>query len=382
MQDSFVQPGDVPRYNLLSRFIIVISICGVFISYGRCPSPTLEDNRKLVRIYKSIHYFYASLKVRTFRPEKTFISKHQEAILAYANARGVDMINLEFILRVTIFGAILLFFAMVYRRLFQLIFTRITKINFKVASLILALIASIATFFLGSFFYVYYGFGHQPDIYRSGSAQSNMVALTFDDGPSSEFTPAILDILQEYNVIATFFMVGSHIEKYPEIAQRIVDEGHEVGNHTQNHSNIPSLSTVALHKEIMEATAAITDIAGKYPSYIRPPRGLYDGRLRRLANLLGQKIVLWTLSTRDWRYGVTPDKIVKNVSTKVKGGDIILFHDSGALIKNEGGDRRATVLALPQVIETIRARGLEIVPLSIMLDDAPIELYPQVDMPE
>ncbi len=292
------------------------------------------------------------------------------------------MINLEFILRVTIFGAILLFFAMVYRRLFQLIFTRITKINFKVASLILALIASIATFFLGSFFYVYYGFGHQPDIYRSGSAQSNMVALTFDDGPSSEFTPAILDILQEYNVIATFFMVGSHIEKYPEIAQRIVDEGHEVGNHTQNHSNIPSLSTVALHKEIMEATAAITDIAGKYPSYIRPPRGLYDGRLRRLANLLGQKIVLWTLSTRDWRYGVTPDKIVKNVSTKVKGGDIILFHDSGALIKNEGGDRRATVLALPQVIETIRARGLEIVPLSIMLDDAPIELYPQVDMPE
>ena len=99
------------------------------------------------------------------------------------------MINLEFILRVTIFGAILLFFAMVYRRLFQLIFTRITKINFKVASLILALIASIATFFLGSFFYVYYGFGHQPDIYRSGSAQSNMVALTFDDGPSSEFTP-------------------------------------------------------------------------------------------------------------------------------------------------------------------------------------------------
>ena len=89
-------------------------------------------------------------------------------------------------------------------------------------------------------FYVYHGFGNQPDIYRRGSRDSNMVAITFDDGPSREFTPAILDILKEYDVPATFFMVGSHVEKYPDIAQRIVEEGHAVGNHTHNHRNIPT----------------------------------------------------------------------------------------------------------------------------------------------
>ncbi|NLJ75055.1 MAG: hypothetical protein GX331_08705, partial [Firmicutes bacterium] len=86
--------------------------------------------------------------------------------------------------------------------------------------------------------------------------------------------------------------------------------------------------------------------------------------------------------TRDWRYGVTPDSIVKLITNKVKGGDIILFHDSGALIKNEGGDRRATVSALPQVIKVIQSKGLEIVPLSVLLHDAPTELFPQVDIPE
>ncbi len=292
------------------------------------------------------------------------------------------MVSLEFIIRIAVFSTIFLVLVFIYWQLFQFIWARFTKRKCGIQLLVLAIIASITTFFLGSFFYVYNGFGHQPDIYRSGRPLSNMVAITFDDGPSVDFTSAILDILKEHDVPATFFMVGSHVEKYPEIAQRIVNEGHEVGNHTHNHANIPTLSTVSLHKEMMEATAAITEITGVYPVYTRPPRGMYDGRFRRLANLLGQKIVLWTLSTRDWRYGVTPEKIVKSVTNKVKGGDIILFHDSGALIKNEGGDRRATVIALPQVIKAIRAKGLEIVPLSVLLDDAPVELFPQVDMPE
>ncbi len=296
--------------------------------------------------------------------------------------RGAAVVSLEFIIRIAVFSTIFLVLVFIYWQLFQFIWVRFIKRKRGIQLLVLATIASITTFFLSSFFYVYNGFGHQPDIYRSGSPLSNMIAITFDDGPSIDFTPAILDILKEHDVPATFFMVGSHVEKYSEIAQRIVNDGHEVGNHTHNHSNIPMLSTVSLHKEMMEATAAITEITGVYPLYIRPPRGMYDGRFRRLANLLGQKIVLWTLSTRDWRYGVTPEKIVKSVTNKVKGGDIILFHDSGALIKNEGGDRQATVIALPQVIEAIRSKGLEIVPLSVLLDDAPTELFPQVDMPE
>ncbi len=292
------------------------------------------------------------------------------------------MISLEFIFRIALVIIILLALTFIYWQLGQFIWARFTKRKRRTELLILGFIASTATLFLGSFFYVYHGFGHQPDIYRNGNRSSNMVAITFDDGPSLEFTPAILDILKEFEVPAAFFMVGSHVEKYPEIARRIADEGHEIGNHTNNHLNIPTLSTVAIHKEMMEATATITEVTGVYPSYTRPPRGMYDGRFRRLANLLGQEIVLWSLSTRDWRYGVTPDSIVKLITNKVKGGDIILFHDSGALIKNEGGDRRATVSALPQVIKVIQSKGLEIVPLSVLLHDAPTELFPQVDIPE
>lgn len=292
------------------------------------------------------------------------------------------MVNLEFAIRVVIFLSIALVFSLIYFRLGKKL---CAKLRFKQIPLILGTISTalgISTLFLIFFVYVYHGFGYQPDIYRTGNRSHNKVALTFDDGPSEEFTPLILDILAEYQVPATFFMVGSHVERLPDVAKRIVEDGHTIGNHTQNHRNIPTLSTMDLHREIVEATANIFEATGVYPSYIRPPRGMYDDRLRRLSKLLGQEIVLWSISTRDWRYGVTPSYIVRFVDNKVRGGDIILFHDSGALLKNEGGDRMATVLALPEVIELILANGLEIVPLSELLHDAPTELFPQIDRPE
>jgi peptidoglycan/xylan/chitin deacetylase (PgdA/CDA1 family) len=292
------------------------------------------------------------------------------------------MANLEALLRIGAYIVGLAALTLIFWYLLQVRWIKSSRRGMKLLLFFISLSLGLGVMFTGFFLYVYHGIGHQPDIYRRGSRDSNMVALTFDDGPSAEFTPAILDILKEYNVPATFFMVGTHVEKYPQIAQRIAEEGHEIGNHTHNHRNIPTLSTIELHGEILEATATITAVTGVYPSYVRPPRGMYDGRFRRLASLIGQDIVLWTISTRDWRYGVTPDSIIKTVKNKVKGGDIILFHDSGALIKNEGGDRRATVLALPQVIEIIQAKGLEIVPLSVLLHGAPAEEFPQVDMPE
>ncbi|NLV91760.1 MAG: polysaccharide deacetylase family protein [Firmicutes bacterium] len=253
----------------------------------------------------------------------------------------------------------------------------------SILSLVLGLAFSVSTLLALAYLYVYYGFDHQPDIYRHGPRDLPIVALTFDDGPSPEFTPPILDILREYGVPATFFMVGSHVEKYPEIAQRIVDEGHEIGNHTLNHRNVPTLSTLDLHEEVVGATTIITEVTGEYPTYIRPPRGFYDGRFRRLAAVLGQQTVLWTISSRDWRYGTTADAIVKNVMGRVRNGDIILFHDSGALVKNEGGDRSATVKALPIIIERLQARGLQIVPLRVLLyGEEPQEKFPSVDMQE
>jgi len=288
----------------------------------------------------------------------------------------------EVALRVLVFVVIALLFSRLYWRLAARL---LRWLKAELPKPLLAVISGalgVASLFVLLWFYVYYGFGYQPDIYRVGNRASNKVAITFDDGPSMEFTPAILDILAEYNVPATFFMVGSHVEKYPEIARRIVEEGHAVGNHTHNHRNLPTLSTVDLQKELMEATAVITEVTGEYPRFVRPPRGMYDDRFRRMAKLMGQEIVLWSISTRDWRYGVTASYIERLVESKVRGGDIILFHDSGALLRNEGGDRRATVMALPKVIEIIRAKGLEIVPLAELLLDAPAEAFPQIDRPE
>ncbi|HPT83994.1 MAG TPA: polysaccharide deacetylase family protein [Limnochordia bacterium] len=292
------------------------------------------------------------------------------------------MAKVEVALRVLGFIIAAAFFARSYWRLGGRAL-RWLKVQFPKPLLgVISAVLGVVTLFAVLWFYVYHGFGYQPNIYRVGNRASNKVAITFDDGPSREFTPAILDILREYDVPATFFMVGSHVEKYPDIARRIVEEGHAVGNHTQNHRNLPTLSTIELQKELMDATAVIAEVTGEYPLYVRPPRGMYDARFRRMAKLLGQEIVLWSISTRDWRFGVTASYIERLVERQVRGGDIILFHDSGALLRNEGGDRRATVMALPRVIEIIRAKGLEIVPLAELLHDAPAEAFPQIDRPE
>lgn len=288
----------------------------------------------------------------------------------------------EVALRGLVFILIAAFFTRIFWRLGVRLLSRLKVQVPKPVLAVVSGVLGVVSLFVVLFFYVYYGFGYQPDIYRVGNRTSNKVAITFDDGPSREFTPAILEILREYNVPATFFMVGSHVEKYPDIARQIVEDGHAIGNHTQNHRNLPTLSTVELQKELMEATAIITEITGVYPQYLRPPRGMYDDRTRRMAKLLGQEIVLWSISTRDWRFGVTASYIERLVERQVRGGDIILFHDSGALLRNEGGDRRATVMALPKVIEIIRAKGLEIVPLAELLHDAVGESFPQIDRPE
>jgi peptidoglycan/xylan/chitin deacetylase (PgdA/CDA1 family) len=252
----------------------------------------------------------------------------------------------------------------------------------RVLMAVISTLLTTVAIFLAVHFYVYSGLDYQPDIYRTGNPKSRQVALTFDDGPSQEFTPLVLDILKEYDVPATFFLVGVHAERYPDIARRIAEEGHEIGNHTYGHINVPTASNKALYEEVIKATRVIAQTTGEYPKYVRPPRGVFDARFRRLSHVLGQKIVLWTISTRDWRYGTSAQAIVKRAVSQAKGGDIILFHDSGALVRNEGGDRSATVRALPLVIEGLRQKGLEIVPLGELLEEEFSEEFPVVEIPE
>jgi len=215
--------------------------------------------------------------------------------------------------------------------------------------------------------YVYKGFGSQADITRRKPSAGNKVVLTFDDGPSGTYTPEILKILADKGAYATFFLVGKHVEQYPEIARQIVEQGHDVGNHTYGHITVPNSPPPQLTAQIVRTNLVILQNTGVFPLYLRPPRGLYDMRMRRIANLLGQELVLWSLSSQDWHPRATTAGVIRRVLDHVSSGDIILFHDSGSLLNSEGANRRPTLEALGPIIDGLREKNLEIVKLEEFL---------------
>ena len=129
-----------------------------------------------------------------------------------------------------------------------------------------------------------------------------VVALTFDDGPRPPFTDAILDVLRDQGIVATFFVVGQNVERHPELARRIVREGHALGNHGWRHRALDSLSTQAAHDEIGRGTSAIRRATGVHPRILRPPFGALDQRIRGRDGIAadhGQTLVMWSVQTRD-----------------------------------------------------------------------------------
>ncbi len=230
---------------------------------------------------------------------------------------------------------------------------------------LVALLALVA--FLISY-YEYHGIGPQGGIIRKGPHE-NLVSLTFDDGPSPAYTPQILDILKEKGVKSSFFLVGRNVEKYPDIARRIVAEGHDIGNHTYAHRDlVPSIRKVVLD-QLRKTDLAIQNATGVKTRLFRPPRGIVSNAVRKLVvDQEGYRIILWTVSSMDWS-GISPKTIVRRIRWYTRSGGIILFHDSGALIRNEGASRGNTVQVLPVIIDYLRERrGFEIIPITEMLD--------------
>lgn len=218
--------------------------------------------------------------------------------------------------------------------------------------------------FLAGFisYFEYHGLGPQEGIIRRGP-DLKVVALTFDDGPSPKYTPRVLDILRKEEVKATFFLVGKHVEKYPDLAKRIVEEGHEIGNHTYSHRDLVPATRKVIIKEVKKAEKVIEEACGVRPIFLRPPRGIYSNAVRKLLLNLGYIILLWSLSSLDWS-GASPKLILSRVKRYVGRGSIILFHDSGALIKPEGGSRENMVKALPEVIKYLKNSGYKFVTIS------------------
>ncbi len=235
------------------------------------------------------------------------------------------------------------------------------------SSFLIGLVVLLVAFAFFISYYEYHGIGPQEGIIRRGPHQ-NIVSLTFDDGPSPTYTPQILDILKEKEVRASFFVVGQSVEKYPEIARRIVAEGHDMGNHTYSHRKlVPSTRKVVLN-QLEKADSAIRTVTGVRTRIFRPPRGMITNAVRSLVVSKGYRIVLWTTSSMDWSR-ISPRTMLIRLKWFVRSGGIILFHDSGALIRKEGASRENTVQVLPILIDYLRDRkGYEIVPVSEMLD--------------
>lgn len=151
-----------------------------------------------------------------------------------------------------------------------------------------------------------------------------MVALTFDDGPTRKYTGAILDALQEHQASATFFILGSRANNAPDLLQRMVLEGNEIGNHTFSHKQLTTLSKVSIEEEINQTQEFIHNITNKYPNIIRPPYGSKNDAVMQCAQ--GKKLVTWTIDTQDWKHR-NAETIVNMVINDIEDGDIILMHD-------------------------------------------------------
>ena len=183
-------------------------------------------------------------------------------------------------------------------------------------------------------------------------AGSMVCLLTFDDGPHRDLDPKVLDILKIKQVPSTFFYLGSLVQANPDIVRRAVAEGHEVGQHSFDHQNLSELTVEQVAQQFNDTTAALAG-AGVRARVFRPPYGAYNADVLRQADARGMATVNWTNDSRDWEFR-NPVDITNHVVENLMPGDVILLHSI----------QRATVAALPGLIDDLRARGCQFTTVS------------------
>ena len=192
-----------------------------------------------------------------------------------------------------------------------------------------------------------------PGFHR-GPRGGRTIALTFDDGPSNE-TPRFLDLLAEHGAHATFFVCGANVERRPAMARRIVEEGHEIANHTQNHPCLLGLGEHRVRNEVFRAQRAVEDATGVSPVSFRPPFGIRAPSLRPALEELQLLAVHWTVIGNDWKWPA--DRIAARVLRGLVPGGVICLHDGHGV--RAKADRRHTLQALRRVLPAVADRRLE-----------------------
>lgn len=172
----------------------------------------------------------------------------------------------------------------------------------------------------------------------------NAIALTFDDGPNQEFTPKFLELLAQYNAKATFFCIGKNVEKYPDIVKKIIENGHEIGNHSYAHSNnYGFLSAKKIVLDLKKTQQLIKAETGKKNAIFRPPFGVTNPNIAKAMKQLNLQSIGWSIRSLD-TVAKKPEKVFQKIKKNLKNGDVILLHDSSDL----------SLTVLEQLLQTLK----------------------------
>ncbi len=193
--------------------------------------------------------------------------------------------------------------------------------------------------------------------YRSVEVAEPYIALTFDDGPNPETTPKLLKMLADRNIKATFFVLGTNASAHPDVLRMIAAAGHEIGNHSWSHPQLPKLTVAAADKQIEDTSAAIETATGKAPIYLRPPYGAMTPALQHhIWDKYGLTVMYWSVDPLDWKVR-DAQSIYDQIMKQVKPGSIVLAHDIHA----------TTVAAMPRVLDALIAKGYKFATVSELI---------------
>ncbi len=205
--------------------------------------------------------------------------------------------------------------------------------------------------------------------YNSVDTTRKVVAMTFDDGPSPKLTPKLLDMLKERGIKATFYVVGTNAAEYPEILQRMIAEGHEIGNHSWSHPSLNRMGEAAVKSQLDRTNAAIVKATGIKPATMRPPYGATNAKLnKRFDEEYGMKVIMWSVDPLDWKYR-NADRVTREIVSGATPGGIILAHDIHS----------STVAAMPGTLDALKTKGYEFATVSELLA---MEGAPQTSAPD
>ena len=193
--------------------------------------------------------------------------------------------------------------------------------------------------------------------YSAVHVQGPFIAMTFDDGPSDKLTPELLDILAQHHIHATFFVIGQNVVEHPEVLQRALREGHEIGNHSWSHPAFAKMADARVRAELQKTDDAIKQAIGQRPTLMRPPYGSITNRQKQWINQeFGYRIILWDVDPLDWKRP-GPNVVTNRIVRQTRPGSIILSHDI----------HPGTIKAMPETFSQLEAKGFKFVTVSELI---------------